>query len=182
MAREQVSESAVLVAEEIDGHTGVISIQYVIADAWNVTLEMELERLDDAQNFTRLTFELSDTASAGPDLDITNRLLRLIPFRDAHQRASRQVRSYSTSDVPPPPETYEDMSAYARLARSFMVFDRNFPDQPLKQMAEQFEINRSTLAARVNRAKDMGLLVRPSKQEPFELSERARELLQEGGS
>lgn len=172
----KVSDGVYLLYESFDPIAGVVSIRYKVADVWIVTLKMPVGG-DAPRSFTDLHFQRAREATG--DVDITNRLLRLIPFRGAQQRAIAKVRMHSIGDVPSPPKAYSGTDAYARLAESFLAFDQLFPDQPLKQMAEHFKLNRNTLAARVNRAKDMGLLIRPSKQEPYELSEGAKRLLRD---
>lgn len=180
MKPETVTDSAVRLVADLDPREGVIEVQYRIADAWRVTLKMILETASDPRVFTSMSVELEGDAASEVDRDISNRLLRLIPFRDAHQCADRLMLDFWTSDAPKPPAAPKSAREYAQLARSFEFFAHEFPEQPLKQMAERFDLNRNTLAARVNRAKDLGLLSRSSKTAPYELTKKAEELLDGG--
>ena len=180
MKPEVVTDSSVHLASGLDDSEGNITVQYRISETWLVTLRMHLDSPSDARGFTSMTIDLDGRASSQMERDISNRLLRQIPFRDAHQRADRLLLDWATTAAPVPPASPKDPRSYAELARSFAFFAVEFPDQPLKQMAERFDLNRNTLAARVNRAKDLGLLTRASKTGPYELTKKAEELLAGG--
>lgn len=180
MKPEVVTDSAVRLSSELNDRDGDIAVSYRIADTWLVTLKMHLGGPNEARGFTSMTVDLDAKATSQMERDISNRLLRQIPFRDAHQCADRLMLDWATSAAPVPPSAPRDPRSYAELARSFAFFAVEFPEQPLKQMAERFNLNRNTLAARVNRAKDLGLLSRSSKTAPYELTKKAEQLLDEG--
>ena len=181
MDSELISESVRLLGEGVEPDSMEVFVKYELLGAWKIGLRGDAR--DPIDGFGSLTMSISEINEwHATEEGVTGRLLRLIPFRDAQQRFDRLRNQAFAPSMPSPPDTYASPTDFARLAEVYVWFASKFKTQPMKQMADQFDLNRNTLSARVSRAKQMGMLSRTDAGGPWKITDKANELLDHNGS
>ena len=180
MDSELISESVKLLGEGVEPDSTEVFVKYDLLGGWEI--ELRGDATDPIDGFGSLKMVYSEINEwHATEEGVTGRLLRLIPFRDAQQRFDRLRNQALAADMPSPPDTYASPTDFARLAEVYLWFASKFKTQPMKQMADQFDLNRNTLSARVSRAKQMGMLSKTDAGGPWKITDKANELLARTG-
>jgi len=145
---------------------------------WTVT--MTSGNLFRAAPPIELTVRTDDRATR--DRGVTTEVLRAIPLADARRRIRAMGRALLEAEQTPWYElgrltTDRDWAKFAEAYAGVVELgDRS----PVTHLAERSGTSRNTVAARVRIARDKGFLTRPTDESLGELTDMARELLDEG--
>jgi hypothetical protein len=120
------------------------------------------------------------------DGGVTTSVLRAVPLADARKRLDRlredHVKQAAAGDL----VTFgglvrvDSEEGLARFAKTYADLVESGDDHPLKRLATYTGLSRNTLSARVRRARERGLLTKPSPESLGALTKKAEQLLQEG--
>ena len=130
------------------------------------------------------------TVHAAPGGDITTGVLRAIPLADARKRIKAMVEALLRDEAglsAQPGSWYEVLSGvrmqddedWAVFARAYADLVAEGEKSPVTHLANALDLSRNTVAARVRIARDKGFLTRPTDESLGELTDKARELLDE---
>ncbi|WP_456825327.1 hypothetical protein [Cellulomonas sp. P5_E12] len=117
----------------------------------------------------------------GPEGGITTETLRAIPMQEIRARMFRLVRGALRAHgwIPEIPERVDTPGDLARFCAVYVDLVREGHRSPLHRMSELTGVSRNTLSARIRRAREQGILTRPTSTEAGgELTEFGLTLLQ----
>lgn len=183
MRKVQVSDAAVLLSEgAADGRA------FVLYDVlgWSVTLRVSLAGpiVNGPEAVEIRPFGDPDGYEMAALTDgVTTGVLRALPLQDARKRLARlkaqadEVRG----DSPALPERLGTPVEWAQFASLYASAVASGETSPVTNVARRLGLPRNTASARVRRAREMGLLTRPSSKTLGKLTARAQRLLDEVG-
>jgi hypothetical protein len=107
---------------------------------------------------------------------VTTEVLRAVPLAHARKQlqALRIEALKEAGDTPDMPSHLLTVEDWARFAQVYAEAAEAGQRQPLKYLVDMTGLSRNTLSARVRRAREMGLLTRPTKDNLGALTDAAR--------
>lgn len=182
MSTLRVTDAASLTREQAatDGKVTVIYDVY----GWMVTLVTSVNSPFDGPETVTIR---PDSSAEGIDValatdGVTTEVLRAIPLADARRRLIRlKAEALQESGSQPVVQArLVTVADWAVFAETYADLVQGGHRQPLQHLARVTGVSRNTLSARVRRAREMGLITRPTSDSLGHLTKQATDLLAGG--
>lgn len=179
MRKLRISDAAELLNEGVEAGRAFLVYEVL---GWKVEMTVSLAGpiLNGPESVTVSPFGDAEGYEIASLTDgVTTGVLRALPLQDARKRLAKLQAAATEESVLDLPERLGSPLDWARFAAAYAAAAEAGDHSPILTLARRLGLPRNTVSARVRRARELGLITRPSKKSIGQLTARAERLLNE---